>query len=167
MVCGLSECMCTVCLQQPAEVRRGMGSLKTVVAGSCEPLCQCWEPNLYPLQERQTLLTTDPSLQSPPLPINIRLLNLSIPALSPILPHLYTDILRFREVGDLPKTRQKNSLFLHRGFPVMRDGGGIDGSTFPRVSHSLNCYLKGGLRAVPSKVCGWVLRGSGAFLSWT
>jgi hypothetical protein len=109
MACGLGVCMCTMCMQQPADNRRGMGSMETVVTGSCEPPCQCREPNLGPLQEQQALLTTDPSLQSPPLPINIRLMSLYITVMSPVLPHLYTDILKSREVGTCPRLDRKTT----------------------------------------------------------
>lgn len=42
---------------QPLEV--------TGVTGCCEPSCGCWKQSLSPLQERQMLLTAEPSLVQP------------------------------------------------------------------------------------------------------
>lgn len=41
-----------------------VGSLGTRIMGGCEPQCECWKVNLVSLQEQQTLLISDLSLQS-------------------------------------------------------------------------------------------------------
>lgn len=50
---GLSVClcefMCSMFVQEPAEVKVGVSSSGTGVAGSCKPLCGDWGLNLGPL----------------------------------------------------------------------------------------------------------------------
>ena len=38
---------------------------------SCEPPCGCWELNSGPLKEQSVLLTTEPSLQPPQIPLDL------------------------------------------------------------------------------------------------
>jgi hypothetical protein len=58
----LSVCMCTTFGKDSKEVRRGIESLGNRVTQTCELPYGCWEVNLSPLQEKQVLLTVEPSL---------------------------------------------------------------------------------------------------------
>lgn len=53
----LSACMCSMCPQEPAEVRKASDSpthfLGTGVTDSCEVPDGFWKRNLSPLQEKQ------------------------------------------------------------------------------------------------------------------
>ena len=42
-----------------------------LITDSCDPTCGCWELNSGPLEEQAMLLTTEPSLQSKLLILNI------------------------------------------------------------------------------------------------
>lgn len=57
----LRVCMCTIYVQET-----GVRSPGTGVTDDWEPPCECWEPIPSPLYEQQVLMTTEPSLQSPP-----------------------------------------------------------------------------------------------------
>lgn len=61
-VCLLVSLLCTWCLQRPEESIRSPG---TGVAEGWESPCGGWESNSRLLQEKQVLLTAQPSLQSP------------------------------------------------------------------------------------------------------
>jgi hypothetical protein len=45
-----------------ASTPMAIGSFRTAVKDACELPCGCWELKLCPLEERQGLLTTEPSL---------------------------------------------------------------------------------------------------------
>ena len=47
------------CLQSPEE---GIGSPGAGVTDGCEPLCECWELNLGPLEQQLVFLATEQSL---------------------------------------------------------------------------------------------------------
>lgn len=51
--------MCVV----PVEARRVHWVLWTMVTGSCELSCACWEPTLGPRQEQPVLLANEATLQ--------------------------------------------------------------------------------------------------------
>ena len=55
--------MYTVCMQEPVEVRSGIGPLGTGVTGDCELLYGSWQLILGPLQGQSVLLIPEPSLQ--------------------------------------------------------------------------------------------------------
>jgi hypothetical protein len=58
--------MCTMCVEQPTEVRRRHQiSSRTRARGCCELLCRCWELNPGPQQEQQVLLKAEPALLLP------------------------------------------------------------------------------------------------------
>ena len=42
-----------------------------LITDSCEPPCGCWELNSGPLEDQAMLLTSEPSLQPPPLLSNV------------------------------------------------------------------------------------------------
>lgn len=56
-VCTLLACMV------PTETRRGPQNPWDCCIDGCELPCGFWEPNLGSLEEHQTLLTTEPSLE--------------------------------------------------------------------------------------------------------
>lgn len=56
----LSEYKCT---QYPRRPEVGMPSPGTGITEDYELLCDCWDPNLDPLQEQQMILTSEPSTQ--------------------------------------------------------------------------------------------------------
>jgi hypothetical protein len=72
----------------------GMGSTRTGVSGSCELLCGYWELNPGSVEEHPVLLTTEPSLQPPPVHFLVMIsfpLPFSFLSLSPflLLTHLH------------------------------------------------------------------------------
>ena len=61
----LYACMCVTCVCWCCAGQKGVGSHGTGVTDSCELLCGCWSLNLGPLQEKQVLLTAEPSSLQP------------------------------------------------------------------------------------------------------
>lgn len=59
----LHEFMCTVCVQESREARRGYWIHGTGIIDNCKLPCICWELNLDCLQEQVVTLIAQPSLQ--------------------------------------------------------------------------------------------------------
>lgn len=54
-----------MCAWYPSGPEEGVRPSGTVVTNSCEPQCECWEPNPGPLQEQQELFPSELCSLSP------------------------------------------------------------------------------------------------------